>query len=347
MAMKYLVNCFLLTSFLFAFSHANGIAHDSPVHTAVPELDQAVILGSENWRFQLLPQWGKLPGGKAIGPTHGGVVVDPQTGLIYFSTDSEHSILVYQPDGVFVKSIAPECVGLHAMDVAFEEGQTFLYGAQLKGTQRVCKLNTDGELLMEISGKTNPDLEGGWKGLTSVAVAPDGSIFCSMGYGSNLIHKFDSEGQWIKTFGEKGEGQKVATQTCHGLKVDKRFSPLRLLVCDRKNRRLFHTDLEGNWIGEIATGLRRPCAATIHGDVCAVAELEGRVTLLDKKGKIITTLGDNPDQSQWAKFKVNPETVSPEVFTAPHGISFDAKGNLYVEDWNKFGIVRKLSVLIP
>lgn len=33
------------------------------------------------------------------------------------------------------------------------------------------------------------------------------------------------------------------------------------------------------------------------------------------------------------------------IFTAPHGLSFDQAGNLYVEDWNKTGRITKLSKL--
>jgi hypothetical protein len=308
-----------------------------------------VITGSGDYRFQNVPGWGALPDGKKVGPTHGGVVVDPQSGLIYVSTDAEHSILVYQPDGTFVKSIAPQCRGFHAMDITREKGETFIYGAQLQDTLRVCKIDTEGKIHLEISAATDPDLPGGWKGVTGVAVAPDGSIFCSMGYGSNQIHKFKADGTYLRSFGGKGEPEegKVVTKTSHGLKVDTRFDPARLLVVDRENRRLFHTDLEGKWIGEIVTGLRRPCAVSLHGDLCAIAELAGRVTLIGRDGAILTHLGDNPDKSQWANFKVELKDIPEGIFTAPHGLSFDPEGNLYVQDWNQSGRLTKLIRLKP
>lgn len=306
--------------------------------------ETAVRTGSGDWTYEAVPQWGKLPEGKNIGPTHGGVVVDNKTGLIYFSTDAQHAILVYQPDGTLVKSIAPECRGFHAMDIAEEDGKTVIYGAQLRGPKplRVVKIDTDGKTLLEISKETHGPIQGGWKGLTGVAVAPDGTIFCSMGYGANFIHKFDASGKLLKSFGGKGDGLKVATNTCHGLKVDLRFDSPRLLICDRENRRIIHTDLNGNWIGEYATNLRRPCAVSILGDFCAVAELEGRVTILDKLGTPISFLGDNPNKRQWANFRVEAKDMSTGIFTAPHGLSFDKEGNLYVEDWNQTGRVTKL-----
>jgi hypothetical protein len=309
----------------------------------------ALRTGNGAWTYEAVPNWDDLPDDANVGPTHGGVVVDNKTGLIYASTDAKHGILVYQPDGKLAKSIAPECQGFHAMDIAEEDGKTVLYGAQLAGPNplRVCKIDTEGKLLLEISEKTVPDLKGGWKGLTSVAVAPDGSIFCSMGYGAQFIHKFDATGKHLKTFGGRGKGQEVLTNTSHGLKVDLRYDEPRLLVCDRESRRLFHTDLEGNWIGEYATNLRRPCSVSILGDFCAVAELEARVTIIDKAGAPVAFLGDNPNPKQWANFKVDAKDMTPAIFTAPHGISFDKDYNLYVEDWNINGRVTKLKKLTP
>jgi len=336
----------MLTSLLPGLLWAHVDPGTEPGHSHHHD-DYAVLVGSGAYQYQTVPGWGELPGGQAIGPTHGGVVVDSEDGRVYVSTDAEHSILVYELDGRFVQSMAPQCRGFHAMDIARENGKSVIYGAQLQDTLRVCKIDTVGNILLEISAITHPDLPGGWKGVTGVAVAADGSIFCSMGYGSNLIHKFNAAGYYLMSFGGKGEpvaGQ-VLTRTSHGLKVDTRFDPPRLLVCDRENRRLFHTDLEGGWIGEITTGLRRPCAVSLHGDLCAVAELEGRVTLLDKDGNTLTHLGDNPDQQQWANFRVDVGAVKVGLFTAPHGLSFDPNGNIYVQDWNAAGRLTKLQPL--
>ena len=74
----------------------------------------------------------------------------------------------------------------------------------------------------------------------------------------------------------------------------------------------------------------------------AVAELEARVTILDKSGTPVAFLGDNPDGKQWANFEVKPEDQHVGIFTAPHGITFATNGDLYVQDWNVTGRVTKL-----
>jgi DNA-binding beta-propeller fold protein YncE len=338
MIMRHLIP-FLIAPLAFAHPESGTPPGNDP-HTAVRT-------GNGAWSFEAVPHWGELPDGKIIGPTHGGVVVDDESGLVYVSTDSALSVLVYQPDGKLVRTIAPECRGFHAMAIRKEEGKTVIYGAQLNGNKpplRVCKIDTEGKILLEIPNAATGEIPGGWKGLTAVTVAPDGSIFAATGYGANIIHKFDATGKLLKSFGSKGADEKQFN-TPHGLALDTRFGEPRLLVADREKRRLVHFDLEGNWIGVHAINLRRPCAVSILGDTAAVAELEARVTVLDKTGTPVAFLGDNPNQAQWANFKVTPQEQQLGIFTAPHGLSFDKAGNLYVQDWNKTGRVTKLTKL--
>lgn len=323
----------LFATSLLAFAH--------PDHKTEPGKDSphATTVGNGTWTFETVPGWGKLPDGKNLGPTHGSVL-SGSDGRIYFSTDAAMSIIVYEADGKFVKTIAPECVGFHAMAMRSENGKDVIYGAQLK-KGRVCKIDTDGKLLLEIPNASTEAVQGGWNGLTAVTVAPDGSIFASTGYGAQMIHKFDTTGKLIKSFGGRGKGE-GQFNTCHGLAIDTRFESPRLLVADRENRRLVHTDLDGKFIAVHSTGLRRPCMVDIMGDFCAVAELESRVTILDKQGVPVAFLGDNPNKKQWANFKVPTTEWVDGIFTAPHGLCFDKVGNIYVQDWNVSGRVTKL-----
>ena len=103
-----------------------------------------------------------------------------------------------------------------------------------------------------------------------------------------------------------------------------------------------HWDLNGEWIGVAATGLRRPTDLAFRGDVVAVTELAGGVKILDKKGKVIALLGENPNSGQRGKNGVALNQAQPGHFTAPHGLTYDSSGNLYVQDWNRFGRITKL-----
>ena len=341
--MKQITQKFLAGSLtgaaMITLAHAHEGHEHAPKGKAITEV---IRTGKGAFTYETVPGFGKLPDGAKLGPTHGGVAIDAK-GLVYVSTDGVQSIAVFKPDGTFVKAMSPDLKGIHGLQMVTEDGQQFIYCAQLS-KKRVLKLDLEGKVLLTIPNENTGTIPGGTKGLTSVAVAPNGEIFVSMGYGSNLIHKFDKAGKIIKTFGGKG-GDKEKYMTCHGLGIDTRFGDPRLLVCDREKRRLVHLDLEGKWIGEHATGLRRPCAVSFHGDYVAVAELEARVVIIGKDGKEVAVVGDNPNKKQWANFRVAPADQKTGIFSAPHGLSFDQDGNLYVQDWNSSGRVSKLKLV--
>ena len=345
--MKTLLSTTFASLAILTASHAHeGHNHPgtAPVGRAITEV---LHTGNGAFRYQTVPGFGRLPDGSKLGPTHGGVAIDAQ-GLVYVSTNGAKAICVFKPDGTFVKSMTPSVQGIHGMQIATEGDKQYLFGAQLGGEKdqnlRAIKVDLDGNIVMAIPHEGTGEIPGGTNGITGIAVAPDGSIFVSMGYGSNLIHRFDKSGKLLKSFGGRGKDEKKF-MTCHGLGIDTRFGAPRLLVCDREKRRLVHLDLDGNWIGEYAKNLRRPCAVSFHGDYCAVAELEARVVILDKNGTPVSFVGDNPDKKQWAGYKVKPEDQKPGIFTAPHGLSFDQAGNLYVQDWNATGRVSKLMLI--
>ena len=66
-----------------------------------------------------------------------------------------------------------------------------------------------------------------------------------------------------------------------------------------------------------------------------------RPHLLQHLQHLLGVLGDNPDKSHWANNGVPKEAWKTGVTTAPHGLCFDADGNLYVQDWNGRGRVHK------
>jgi len=58
----------------------------------------------------------------------------------------------------------------------------------------------------------------------------------------------------------------------------------------------YHFALEGKFLDTYAKNLRRPCAVSFYSEYCTVAELESRVTILNKDGTPVAFLGDNPNK---------------------------------------------------
>jgi sugar lactone lactonase YvrE len=326
-----------------------ALAHEGADHQHAPPdakgVTHQVLAGEGANTYQSVANWHQLPAGRqTLGATHGGVAVDKQ-GNIYFSMDAgDHGILVYSPDGKLVKGIGgPKLLKVHGLCINEENGEEFLYGAHL-GARRAVKLKLDGTEVWSIgvpneSGKYQKPEQ---YSPTGIAVAPDGSVYVADGYGLNWIHQFDKNQKYVKSFGGRGKEPGQFT-TCHGIALDKRGGKNLLLVCDRENRRLQHFDLDGKFVAVVAENLRRPCALTFHGDHVAIAELEGRVAILDGNNKLVAALGDNPEKKQWANFNVNPNDWKDGIFNAPHGLSYDHHGNLYVMDWNASGRITRMN----
>ncbi len=347
-------------SFLYVLLIGNLIAHEENLHSKPKDPSKTILnikshdyvtTGNGKFTYNVSTTWGNLPNNEHLGRTHGGVVVDSKN-HVYISTDNKNGILVFKENGEFVASLGEHLSHIHQLAINKEGDQEFIYGAKLAGenASSLVKLDLAGNIIFSIPNNNTSDIKPeDFKGITGVTVAPDNSIFVSTGYGTKHIYKISQEGQLIKKFGGKINKEKpyLGLSNPHGIAIDSRFEQPRLLVADREKRRLVHYDLDGNYIGIYATNLRRPCAISFFGEYCAVAELESRVTILDKKGVPIAFLGDNPNQKQWANFRVPLEEQKHGIFSAPHGLSFNKAGDLYVQDWNIHGRATKLSLVKP
>jgi hypothetical protein len=88
--------------------------------------------------FEWVHGWGKLPEGMQLGNTHGCIVVDAKDN-VYLNTDTENAVVVFDPDGTFVRAFGKELAGgLHGMALVREEGQEFLLLAHI-GRHQVLK----------------------------------------------------------------------------------------------------------------------------------------------------------------------------------------------------------------
>jgi hypothetical protein len=230
------------------------------------------------------------------------------------------------------------------MKLREESGAEFIYGARNEAAEGV-KFNAHtGDIVLILGFPKESGLDLKKFNPTAITVAPNGDIFLSDGYASDHIFKFDQRGRYLMHFGTQGNDLKQF-HTAHGMTLDTRYDPPRLLVCDRNHEpagRLLHYDLDGNFIAEVVTGLGMPTSAAVQGDYVAVPDLHGRLVILDKSNSIIAVLGYNSNPSTRMNFDVPQEQWIEGVFNGTHGSCWDQDGNLYVQDWNVSGRIMKL-----
>ena len=302
-----------------------------------------VRMGAGAMTFDTVPGWGLGDDGKSvIGPTHGSVVID-KAGNIYTSADM--GVFVFSPDGKVIRRfVSDEHSKIHDMEIRDEADGEFIYGARNANAEGIKFSAETGDIVLKLPFPKESGLDLQKFSPTAITVAPNGDIILSDGYASNYIFKFDKNGKYLMHFGSKGNDLKQFN-TAHGMTLDTRYDPPRLLICDRNHEpkgRLLHYDLDGNFIEEVITGLGMPTSVAVQGDFVSVPDLHGRLVILDKTNRIISVLGHNPDPKLGASYNVPQEQWKEGIFSGTHGSYWDKDGNLYVQDWNVSGRLMKL-----
>ena len=261
----------------------------------------ALLAHAAALEFQPVADWLKLAEGRAkIGDMHGDVAIS-SAGEIYLSVqDPLAGIQVYAADGRFLRNVPNAPSDFHGFVIRRQADGEFIFGPRLGG-QSILKLALDGKVALSIPASAIPDEfknKNGKTGQTSVAltamdVAPNGDLYVTDGYASDYVHRFDRTGKYLNSFG--GHQEPYGFRTLHKIAIDTRFTPARIIGCDRANGRVVHLSLEGAFLGVVAKDLLLPAAVAIHGDYAAIGELKGRVTILDKAGQVVVRLGANTE----------------------------------------------------
>lgn len=308
----------------------------------------ATLMSGVTAEYKAIPNWLKLPEGRSqIGNMHGDVAVS-SNGDIYVSVlDTNTALQVFRADGKFLRDVKGAPNDLHGFVIRKQKDGEFLYGPRLQeGT--ILKMTLNGKIVLEIPPSAIPDefkkkKKDGTPSvrLTGMDVAPNGDLYVTDGYSTDYIHRFDRKGKYLASYG--GKGEPFNFKTLHKIAIDTRFTPARIIACDRANLRVVHLSLEGEWIGVVAGDLLNPAAIAIHGDYAAVGEIKGQVTILDKAGKVVTRLGTNTVSAEAGTNKTEPAVWRPGIVTAPHGIAFNKKGDIFVAEYNLFGRVHRFN----
>lgn len=302
-----------------------------------------VRMGCGIMTFDTVPGWGLGEDGKSVlGATHGGVVID-RAGNIY--TSANIGVFVFSPEGKVIRRfLGDKYSNIHDLEIRAEGDAEFIYGARNAAGEGIKFHSETGDVVLKLGIPAESGLNLTKWSPTAITVAPNGDIILADGYASNHIFKFDKTGKYLMHFGTKGNGLKEFN-TAHGMTLDTRYDPPRLLICDRNHTpkgRLLHYDLDGNFIDEVVTGLGMPTSVAVQGDYVSVPDLHGRVVILDKSNTIMAVLGHNADPAKRGAHNVPQEQWVEGVFSGTHGSYWDRDGNLYVQDWNVSGRIMKL-----
>jgi hypothetical protein len=308
----------------------------------------AIVVHMAAADFTVVPDWLKLPEGRTqIGNMHGDVAVSAN-GDVYVSVqDPQAGLQVYAPDGRFLRNVPGAPGDFHGFVIRRQPDGEFIFGPTLRG-QTIVKMGLDGKVGLTIPASAIPDdfkIRNARSGqlavlLTGMDVAPNGDLYVTDGYASDYIHRFDRAGKYLASFG--GKKEPYGFNTLHKIAIDTRFQPARIIGVDRANNRVVHLSLDGRFLGVVASDLLLPAAVAIAGDAAVIGELRGRVTILDKAGKVIERLGANTEPGVGGN-QLPPAQWRAGFVVSPHGVALNERGDLFVSEFSVFGRVHRFT----
>ncbi|MGF6773683.1 sugar lactone lactonase YvrE [Paraburkholderia sp. GAS199] len=189
------------------------------------------------------------------------------TGPAYAAAAAQ--LLEFAPDGRFIREIGHNLYAWSFAHAVKVDRQDNIWVTD-KGSDMVIKFSPDGRVLMVFGRKQeaadedtgplkhpNPPLPaepGRFRQVTDVAWDAAGNTYISDGYINSRVAKVDRDGNWVKSWGERGTGP-GQFHTPHSIAVDAHDN---VYVADRSNRRIQVFDTEGTFLRQFTIDVPVP-----------------------------------------------------------------------------------------
>ena len=255
----------LVLCFLFLFSGHRVLAQ----HSQVPEL-----------HYRSVPDVLKLPSDLYLGEV-AGVAVNSKGHIFVLSRGntsgpaygaSAAQLLEFAPDGRFVRELGHNLYAWsYAHAVKVDKGDNVWVAD--KGSDMVIEFNPAGRIAMVFGRKQEasdestgplkhpkpplPPVDGMFRQVTDMTWDAAGNTYISDGYINSRVAKIDKDGNWIKSWGEPGDGP-GQFNVPHSIAADGEGN---IYVADRGNRRIQVFDGEGKFLRQITIDVPVPADA--------------------------------------------------------------------------------------
>jgi DNA-binding beta-propeller fold protein YncE len=309
----------------------SAVAQEGATPAAVPQIP-----------FRSVPDFLKLPPDIYLGEC-AGVAVNSKghifvftrgnsTGPAYGATAAQ--LLEFGPDGKYIREIGHNLYAWSFAHAVRVDAQDNIWVTD-KGSDMVIKFNPAGRVAMVIGRKQEasdegtgpvkhvrpplPPVDGMFRQVTDVAWDAAGNSFISDGYINSRVAKVDKDGNWVKSFGEPGNGP-GQLNTPHSIATDAQGN---VYVADRGNRRIQVFDGDGTLLRQITIDVPVPADARAaigpkptatmgtmasgapwaicitpgpHQVLYSADAFPGRVYKLSLDGKVLGVLGESGKQ---------------------------------------------------
>jgi DNA-binding beta-propeller fold protein YncE len=262
-------------------------------------------------RYEVVEDWPQVPEGMRWGQVVQ-VVVDSRDRVMFFQRVAPQ-VSIFDKSGEHLGNWESSrgFQDIHSVFVARDAEGEYMIVVD-RDSNEVARTTLDGERVWSLKGSM-------FNRPTDAAVASNGDIYVTDGYGNAKLHRISARGELLQSWGAPGvaPGQ---FRLPHGVWVTARRGQEVVYVCDRENWRIQVFSLDGAYLGG-KVAARRPTDIVADADgVRYVSELLHRVTILDNDDHVIARIGGAAAAHQ------------PGQFVAPHSVWLDSEGSLYVTE---------------
>ncbi|MEG3768004.1 6-bladed beta-propeller [Alteromonas sp. 14N.309.X.WAT.G.H12] len=329
------------------------------------------IIGQGNFKYRVNARWGQLdPKHYPVENCHD-LTFDSRGRIVMVTDNVKNNIIVYDRNGTLIDTWGTEYPGAHAIKIINENGEDVIYlvdsgwklnpkwdgvstdkwdspyNKMIPQSGFIAKLTIDGQLIYTIG---HPQTIGVYRPdqpfrPTDIAVAENGDLYVTDGYGSDYVLQYDSQGRYIRHWGgQDNPNSHLNLVNTHGITLDHRQgNEPQLIVSSRGEMALKRFSLRGEYIQTIPTPGAYMGAPVLHNDygyapVCwsdvdgNMADNSGFISIFDKNDNIVANLGAT--EPSYMDGQLQPMCSTWNVFNHCHGICIDDDENLYVGQWN-------------
>ncbi len=274
-------------------------------------LDQDLVVVMGDRRYRVERSWGEASDANPLRMVSR-IAVDSR-GRVYAYQRADPPVVVFRPDGGFHAAWGEGALAdPHGMTITADDRVLLVD----RDAHQILIFTADGEEIGAIGVRHDPQFQAPFNHPTDVAVAPDGEIYVSDGYGNSVVHRFAADGAHMATWGRPGSGPGEFT-TPHAVALDGRD---RVLVADRENNRVQLFDRAGAYLDEWRDVYHPMDIFVDDRGLVFVTDQIPRLSLFTPDGALIGR--------------------SRAVWNGAHGIAGNAAGDLYLAEMQPNRITR-------
>ena len=299
-------------------------------------------IGHNQHRYIVDEGWGSLdPDKHPVKDCHE-MVIDSQNRIYMLTNETKNNILVYDLDGKLLNSWGNSYPGAHGLSIFNHNGTEYLLIAD-HNRHQVIKTTLDGheEMVLNYPAETGCYSSADQYLPTETAVAANGDIYVTDGYGLQYVIQYDKGGNYIRHWGGKGEDNRNF-DCVHGIAIDNRGDNGATLIITSRNQNSFKRfTMDGVYLKIVSLPGSFVCRPVIKGNYLYAAVFRsvtnmnlnsGYVTILNEQDKVISTPGGT--EPVYINDKLTAQHQQETVFMHPHDVCVDDSGNIYVCQWN-------------